>query len=134
MSGSTDWDSFASADADDCNSSSSSSREQLSGKRAGKQFNFFGRSNDAIRCDNVLLKVLNRQHSGYFSSGLNKRSHQAAFREVPEHLSFCLKEIVPYCYLQGLDWVGLSGEIVSHGYFCFQSCVHGSVSLRPVPD
>ncbi|XP_055617132.1 uncharacterized protein LOC129762672 [Toxorhynchites rutilus septentrionalis] len=99
---SADWDSLVSANAGNC------SRERFGRSRTGKKFNFFGRSNDAIRCDNVLLKVLNRQHSGFFSSGLNKRSHQAAFREVPEHLSFCLKEIVPYCYLQGHVFMGLS--------------------------
>ncbi|EAT42239.1 AAEL006208-PA, partial [Aedes aegypti] len=60
------------------------------------------------RCENILLKVLNREHSGYFSTGLNKRSHREAFREVPSHLSFCLKEIVPYCYLQGHVFMGLS--------------------------
>lgn len=68
----------------------------------------FIRSNDSARCENILLKVLNREHSGYFSTGLNKRSHREAFREVPSHLSFCLKEIVPYCYLQGHVFMGLS--------------------------
>ncbi|XP_019541474.3 uncharacterized protein LOC109412287 [Aedes albopictus] len=68
----------------------------------------FTGSNDSARCENVLLKVLNREHCGYFSTGLNKRSHREAFREVPAHLSFCLKEIVPYCYLKGHVFMGLS--------------------------
>ncbi|XP_055607537.1 uncharacterized protein LOC129755166 [Uranotaenia lowii] len=73
-----------------------------------REYNFFGRSNDSVRCENIALKVLNRQHCGYFSTGLNKRSHKVPYREVPEHLSFCLKEIVPYCYLQGHVFMGLT--------------------------
>ncbi|XP_062534995.1 uncharacterized protein LOC134204184 [Armigeres subalbatus] len=68
----------------------------------------FVHAGNSVRCENVLLKVLNREHSGYFNTGLNKRAHQEAFREVPSHLSFCLKEIVPYCYLQGHVFMGLS--------------------------
>ncbi|XP_053689538.1 uncharacterized protein LOC128738436 [Sabethes cyaneus] len=69
----------------------------------------FGSGNETVRRENVLLKVINRQHSGYFNTGLNKRSHQVAFREVPPHLTFCLKEIVPCCYLKGHVFMGLSG-------------------------
>uniref|UniRef100_A0A182JVS0 DDB1- and CUL4-associated factor 15 WD40 repeat-containing domain-containing protein n=1 Tax=Anopheles christyi TaxID=43041 RepID=A0A182JVS0_9DIPT len=62
---------------------------------------FFTRSNSTNGTQNVLLKVLTRQHSGYLATGLNKRSHQQPFPEVPEQLQFCLKSIVPYCYLNG---------------------------------
>lgn len=58
--------------------------------------------------ENVLLKVLNREHSGVFAGGLTARSRELPFREVPEHLHFCLKEIVPYCYLQGHVFMGLT--------------------------
>ncbi|XP_065079248.1 uncharacterized protein LOC135702160 [Ochlerotatus camptorhynchus] len=101
MSAVPDWDSL---DSELAGCSRSFGRQQ----QARNQFSQFGRSNDAVRCENVLLKVLNREHCGYFSTGLNKRSHREAFREVPEHLSFCLKEIVPYCYLQGHVFMGLS--------------------------
>ncbi|XP_058463130.1 uncharacterized protein LOC131437654 [Malaya genurostris] len=77
-------------------------------KRFRSTFSLFGRSNQSIRCENILLKVLNRQHCGYFNTGLNQRSNRAAFRQVPDHLSFCLKDIVPYCYLQGHVFMGLS--------------------------
>ncbi|XP_055525747.1 uncharacterized protein LOC129718735 [Wyeomyia smithii] len=73
-----------------------------------REFSFFGSSNEMVRCENVALKVLSRQHCGYFNTGLNKRSHQVAFREVPQYLSFCLKEIVPCCYLKGHVFMGLS--------------------------
>ena len=59
--------------------------------------------------ENVLLKVMNRQQSGYFADAINKKSHYAAYKEVPSHLSFCLKEIVPYCYLQGFVYGEMLG-------------------------
>lgn len=97
-----DWDLL---DSELAGCSRSLGRQQQQGR---KEFSPFVRSNDAVRCENVLLKVLNREHCGYFSTGLNKRSHREAFREIPTHLSFCLKEIVPYCYLQGHVFMGLS--------------------------
>uniref|UniRef100_A0A182T5K7 DDB1- and CUL4-associated factor 15 WD40 repeat-containing domain-containing protein n=1 Tax=Anopheles maculatus TaxID=74869 RepID=A0A182T5K7_9DIPT len=66
------------------------------------------RSNSNNGTQNVLLKVLNREHSGYLSTGLNKRSHQQPFQEVPEQLQFCLKSIVPYCFLSGHIFMGLT--------------------------
>ncbi|XP_050087614.1 uncharacterized protein LOC126572392 [Anopheles aquasalis] len=66
------------------------------------------RSNTGNGTQNVLLKVLNREHSGYFSTGLNKRSHQQPYQEVPEHLQYCLKDIVPYCFLDGHIFMGLT--------------------------
>lgn len=50
---------------------------------------------------NVLLKLMNQERTGYFSKGPLYKVRQQAFHQVPSRLSFCLKEIVPYCYLQG---------------------------------
>ncbi|XP_050068332.1 uncharacterized protein LOC126556847 [Anopheles maculipalpis] len=69
---------------------------------------FYTRSNSSNGTQNVLLKVLNREHSGYLATGLNKRSHQQPFQEVPEQLQFCLKSIVPYCFLSGHIFMGLT--------------------------
>ncbi|XP_039445838.1 uncharacterized protein LOC120425387 [Culex pipiens pallens] len=71
----------------------------------GKRFRF-GQPNRGH--ESVLLKVLNREHSGVFAGGLTRKSRELPFREVPEHLHFCLKEIVPYCYLQGHVFMGLT--------------------------
>ncbi|XP_040159586.1 uncharacterized protein LOC120898176 [Anopheles arabiensis] len=76
--------------------------------RSSDGHRFFTRSNSANGTQNVLLKVLTRQHSGYLASGLNKRSHEQPFPEVPEQLQFCLKSIVPYCYLNGHIFMGLT--------------------------
>ncbi|XP_058811749.1 uncharacterized protein LOC131676608 [Topomyia yanbarensis] len=105
-----DWDSLdTSVDKSLEYGSSRTSRQRFgSNKRFRCSFSLFGSSNESVRCENILLKVLNREHCGYFSTGLNQRSHRAAFRQVPEHLSFCLKEIVPYCYLKGHVFMGLS--------------------------
>lgn len=59
-----------------------------------------------LRQQNVLYKILNRERTGYFATGLVK-SHQMPFRVVPSRLSFCLMEIVPVCYLSGLVFVVL---------------------------
>uniref|UniRef100_A0A182PNI8 DDB1- and CUL4-associated factor 15 WD40 repeat-containing domain-containing protein n=1 Tax=Anopheles epiroticus TaxID=199890 RepID=A0A182PNI8_9DIPT len=74
---------------------------QLQRLRSPDGHRFFTRSNNGNGTQNVLLKVLTRQHSGYLATGLNKRSHEQPFPEVPEQLKFCLKNIVPYCYLNG---------------------------------
>ncbi|XP_053680898.1 uncharacterized protein LOC128731779 [Anopheles nili] len=69
---------------------------------------FFTRSYSGNRTQNVLLKVLSREYSGYFASGLNRRSNEKPFQEVPEQLQFCLKDIVPYCFLNGHMFMGLT--------------------------
>lgn len=50
---------------------------------------------------NILLRVLQRERTGYLSSGLLVRSNQQRLAAVPGGLSFCLQDIVPYCYLTG---------------------------------
>ncbi|KFB36471.1 AGAP004062-PA-like protein [Anopheles sinensis] len=88
---------------------------------AVQQHSFFTRSNSDNRRQNVTLKVLNREHSGFLATRLNRRSHQEAFQEVPEHLQFCLKDIVPYCYLHGHVFMGLTscGQfLLSYKVYC----------------
>lgn len=41
------------------------------------------------------------QRTGYFTDKLSHRDKKEAFVRVPHRLKFCLKEIVPYCYLTG---------------------------------
>lgn len=41
------------------------------------------------------------QRTGYFSDKISNRDKKVAFTRVPKRLNFCLKEIVPYCYLAG---------------------------------
>lgn len=57
---------------------------------------------------NVLLKLMNQERTGYFSKSSLYKVKQPAFHQVPSRLSFCLKEIVPYCYLQGHVFMGLT--------------------------
>lgn len=47
--------------------------------------------------------VLHLQRTGFFSDSILHKDKKMAFTRVPKRLSFCLKEIVPYCYLNG--WV-----------------------------
>lgn len=43
------------------------------------------------------------QRTGYFTDKIAHKDRKYAFVRVPRRLQFCLKEIVPYCYLTG--WV-----------------------------
>lgn len=50
----------------------------------------------------LLLYLLNiSQRNGYFANNHRKKRKEYAYNKVPKRLSFCLKEIVPYCYLKG---------------------------------
>lgn len=60
------------------------------------------------KSQNVLLKLMNQERTGYFSKSSKYKVRQQAFHQVPSRLSFCLKEIVPYCYLQGHVFMGLT--------------------------
>uniref|UniRef100_A0A182QML9 DDB1- and CUL4-associated factor 15 WD40 repeat-containing domain-containing protein n=1 Tax=Anopheles farauti TaxID=69004 RepID=A0A182QML9_9DIPT len=81
---------------------------QMQRLRASDGHRFFTRANSSNGTQNILLKVMSREHSGYLAPGLNSRSHQQPFQEVPEQLQFCLKSIVPYCYLNGHIFMGLT--------------------------
>ncbi|XP_063706620.1 uncharacterized protein LOC134835636 [Culicoides brevitarsis] len=58
--------------------------------------------------ENILLKLRNRQLFGYFSSHPKRRCKEQPFKKVPATLSFCLKDIIPCCYLDGHIFMGLT--------------------------
>lgn len=53
------------------------------------------------RGQNILLRVLQRERTGFLSCRQSVRSNQQRLAAVPSGLSFCLQDIVPYCYLTG---------------------------------
>lgn len=57
---------------------------------------------------NVLQKVLNRAQSGFFNSSINEKSNDKLFAQIPPELKFCLKDIVPFCFLAEHVFMGLS--------------------------
>lgn len=50
---------------------------------------------------NILLRVLQRERTGFLNANIRLRSNQQRLAAVPQGLSFCLQDIVPYCYLTG---------------------------------
>ncbi|XP_037027294.1 uncharacterized protein LOC119068035 isoform X2 [Bradysia coprophila] len=63
-------------------------------------------STDKIQ--NVVYKLVNREQTGVFSNHQRIKSKQQAYSTVPNRLSFRLKDIVPYCYLKGHVFMGLT--------------------------
>lgn len=57
---------------------------------------------------NILLKLVHRQRTGHFTNHAKKQTRQAPFAKVPPHLSFCLKDIIPCCYLESHIFMGLT--------------------------
>lgn len=60
------------------------------------------------RSINILQKVINRAQNGFFNSSVNKKSNDKIFTQIPAELKFCLKDIVPFCYLADHVFMGLS--------------------------
>jgi DDB1- and CUL4-associated factor 15 len=55
----------------------------------------------------ILTRIINRSSTGYFSSSLNHKFHQKTFGS--DHvLKFCLKDIIPFRYLNDHIFMGLS--------------------------
>lgn len=50
---------------------------------------------------NILLRLLQRERTGYLNERPRGRFNQQRLAAVPDGLSFCLQDIVPYCYLTG---------------------------------
>jgi DDB1- and CUL4-associated factor 15 len=48
------------------------------------------------------------QRNGYFNSGDLKSHEKIPYKEVPSSLAFCLKDIVPVCYLENHIFMGLT--------------------------
>lgn len=57
--------------------------------------------------ENIIFKILNRERSSFFNFP-NLKSHSDPYKEVPSALSFCLKDIVPICYLESHIFMGLT--------------------------
>ncbi|GAB0087464.1 uncharacterized protein DMENIID0001_017690 [Sergentomyia squamirostris] len=57
---------------------------------------------------NIVKKLLNRELTGYLGCNARKISRVLPFKQVPSRLAFHLKEIIPYCYLDGHVFMGLS--------------------------
>uniref|UniRef100_A0A336MM12 CSON003535 protein n=1 Tax=Culicoides sonorensis TaxID=179676 RepID=A0A336MM12_CULSO len=58
--------------------------------------------------ENILIKLKNREAFGYFSSRPKKRFREKPFKKIPAVLSFCLKDIIPCCFLEGHIFMGLT--------------------------
>lgn len=76
----------------------------------------------------ILSKVLNRQSSGFFNESIAHKSNQQSFGH--EHvLKFCLKEIIPFRYINDHIFMGLSScgnFLISYKRICCES--EGSIS------
>lgn len=78
-------------------------------------------SNEEINLHYLLMK---RENSGHFSGNPRSRQVKRAFTKVPSRLGFCLKDIVPYCYLQGHMFMGLTAcgqYLLSYKVCCNES-------------
>lgn len=98
-----------------------------------RQHNFQTTATVREEQQNIVFKLLNRQNTGYFSNTQQKRSHENAFKEIPRQLSFCLKDIVPYCYLEGYVYRITKHSIYSIFYIS-QAHLHGAHRLWTVLD
>lgn len=56
---------------------------------------------------NVLMKIVNRESSGFFNYSLYNKSHQKIFGHDEHILKFCLKDVIPR-YLNDHIFMGLS--------------------------
>lgn len=56
---------------------------------------------------NILTKILNRENSGYFNFSTNAKSNSKNFSQE-NVLKFCLKDIIPFRYLNDHIFMGLS--------------------------
>ncbi|XP_054747799.1 uncharacterized protein LOC129253450 [Anastrepha obliqua] len=91
----------SSDDSDGASSYAQQQRQQLYGFREMTSVNNSPK--------NLVQKIYNRERTGNFTC--RKRLVQAperAFDQVPNRLRFCLKDIVPNCFLQGHMFMGLS--------------------------
>lgn len=57
---------------------------------------------------NIIFNVVNRSLSGYFNYSITKKSNIHTFNHISSDLRFCLKDIIPFCYLENQVFMGLS--------------------------
>lgn len=75
----------------------------------------------------ILSKILNRSSTGYFNGSFDSKSNQWAFSQPV--LKFCLKDIIPFRYLNDHIFMGLSScgnFLISYKRICCET--EGSVS------
>lgn len=73
---------------------------------------------------NLHYMLMKRENTGHFSGNRRSRQVKRAFTKVPSRLGFCLKDIVPYCYLQGHMFMGLTAcgqYLLSYKVCCNES-------------
>ncbi|XP_055903449.1 uncharacterized protein LOC129939453 [Eupeodes corollae] len=73
---------------------------------------------------NLHTMLMNRENCGHFSGNRRNKQMKRAFTKVPSRLGFCLKDIVPYCYLQGHMFMGLTAcgqYLLSYKVCCNES-------------
>lgn len=122
-----DYSSSCSSDTDNGSSSDDEETENITRKRASVEQHDAGLCLKKSAPQNIIFKLQNRevsqiihfmfhidfqgqyltkkllffQKSGYFTNNIAHKDKKLAFVRVPRRLNFCLKEIVPYCYLTG---------------------------------
>lgn len=72
---------------------------------------------------NILHKILNRSLTGYYNDSINKKSNEKTFYQIPSELRFCLKDIIPFCYLNHV-FMGLSicgNFLISYNRSCCEN-------------
>ncbi|KAG5673526.1 hypothetical protein PVAND_003567 [Polypedilum vanderplanki] len=57
---------------------------------------------------NVLFKLINRSRFGFFNNSINRKCNDYEINQIPSEMRFCLKDIVPFCYLSNQIYMGLS--------------------------
>ncbi|XP_055848551.1 uncharacterized protein LOC129913751 [Episyrphus balteatus] len=73
---------------------------------------------------NLHYMLMKRENTGHFSGNRRSKQVKRAFNKVPTRLGFCLKDIVPYCYLQGHMFMGLTAcgqYLLSYKVCCNES-------------
>ncbi|XP_031633337.1 uncharacterized protein LOC116347070 isoform X2 [Contarinia nasturtii] len=105
-----DFSSSCSSDTDDGSSSEDEGTANMFSKkqRIAEKKNDSNSSLRKSTSQNIIFKLQNRERSGYFTDKISHKDRKLAFVRVPRRLQFCLKEIVPYCYLTGHVFMGLT--------------------------
>lgn len=72
---------------------------------------------------NILMKVLNREKTGFFNFSVKTKSNAKSFSQE-NVLKFCLKDIIPFRYLNDHIFMGLSScgnFVISYKRICCES-------------
>lgn len=75
---------------------------------------------------NILLNFVNRSMTGYFNYSLTKKYNVHDFNHISSDLRFCLKDIIPFCYLENQVFMGLS--LCGNFLLSYKRCCENSES------